>query len=281
MLAQGAVAPWAAAQEDRGQHPLLASAAMAEGGRGGWDFGRLGRFFDSSNSRGTVRADGIPDPKAARAAYERREVAFTIGPESAPAREARSLAVPNPIVTPAYRRTFRRLLAQPQLTDRYDELVVKYAKAYKLDPRLLKAIIAAESQFVPRALSPKGARGLMQVMPKTAEGMGVDGDSLHDPESNIQAGAAYVAHLFQAAWTKYKLKGVRFQDGPIWLTQRVIAAYNAGPKFLWRKGGWYNETKHYVRKVMLFYRSRVTDIRRSPKALAAAPELPAEGFGSF
>ena len=180
------------------------------------------------------------------------------------------LVVPVPKETPAYSRTFRHMLAQPEKTDRWDNLIIKYARRYRLDARLLKSIMAAESEFDPSALSPAGARGLMQVMPVTALTVGVTADRLHDPEHGIKAGAAYVQTLFKAAWKIFKLKGVRYTDVPYWLMQRVVAAYHAGPKFLFTSR-WFKSTQAYVRKVSLFYQSKVTDLRRP---VAARLDLP-------
>ncbi|MBI5623440.1 MAG: lytic transglycosylase domain-containing protein [Elusimicrobia bacterium] len=171
-----------------------------------------------------------------------------------------SLVVPAPKPTPAYRRTFEILLKRQDLTDRYDRLILKYSKLNGLDPRLVKSIIAAESEFAPKALSPKGAGGLMQVMPRTAEEVGVSRRDLNDPEANIKAGTAYLAVLFRAAWFQYKLKGVPYSAGPAWLRQRVIASYNAGPRSLTNRH-WLRQTRGYVRKVLLFYESPVADLR--------------------
>lgn len=171
------------------------------------------------------------------------------------------LVVPVPNETPAYRRTFKIMLANPDKTDRWDDLILRYAKIYKLDSRLLKSIMAAESEFDPKAVSPAGARGLMQVMPVTAEGVGIAAARLNDPASGVKAGAAYIQDLFKAAWRIFNLKGVRYTDAPMWVVQRVIAAYHAGPKFLTRLK-LYPATRSYVRKVVLFYHSKVTDLRR-------------------
>lgn len=173
-----------------------------------------------------------------------------------------ALVVPDPVPTPEYRWTFKRMLARTDVTDRYDELIIKYSQKHKLDARFVKAIIAAESEFRTRARSPRGAKGLMQVMPKTAENFGVDGHKLHEAEANIAAGTAYLAYLYSKAWEKNKLKGVRYHEAPIWLQQRIIAAYNAGPRAMYKNGGWLPQTQNYVRKVLLFYHSSVTDFRR-------------------
>ncbi len=180
------------------------------------------------------------------------------------------LVVPVPDATPAYRRTFKIMLANPDKTDRWDDMILRYSKIYKLDSRLLKSIMAAESEFDPKAVSPSGARGLMQVMPVTSEGVGISARKLNDPASGVKAGAAYIQVLFKAAWKIFNLKGVRYTDAPMWVVQRVIAAYHAGPKFL-TKLKLYPSTHAYVRKVILFYHSKVTDLRRPGKVQLELP----------
>lgn len=250
-----------------------ADLAMASAQGTGWDAVGFARFYDAARAGLGAAVVRPPQARFAPAAASARaaEVNLFIGPQPAP----RRLIVPKPVATPEYQRTFQLLLHSPEVTDRYDELILKYAQLYHLDARFLKSIIAAESEFGFRALSPRGARGLMQVMPMTAEEFGIPRDRLNEPEFNIAAGAAYIARLFQAAWRKYKLKGVRFHDAPMWLKQRIIAAYNAGPKFLFRDGGWYKQTRDYVRKVLLFYDSSVTDFRRPASTLSAGPKLAA------
>lgn len=164
-----------------------------------------------------------------------------------------------PVPPLPYERTFYRLLARPQ-TSGYDELIRAHAERHGLDARLVKSVIAAESEFTARAISPAGALGLMQVMPATAGDMGVSGKALFEPEANIRAGTLYLAHLFARAWKKYHLRGVAFKDAPAWLIQRVVAAYNAGPRFLAHRR-LYAQTRDYVRKVLLFYRSKVSELR--------------------
>jgi soluble lytic murein transglycosylase-like protein len=100
----------------------------------------------------------------------------------------------------------------------------------------------------------------MQVMPATSEEMGVSGKALYEPEANIRAGTLYLVHLFERAWRRYHLKGVAYTDAPPWLVQRIIAAYNAGPRFLARRR-LYRQTRDYVKKVLLFYRSKVSEVR--------------------
>lgn len=201
----------------------------------------------------------VPGRTALRAPAPHHRLARSLaaGPGRAPA----SPVIPTPRETPSYRHTFRVLAAHPELTDRYDGLILKHARLRGLDARLVKSIVAAESEFSPSALSPRGARGLMQVVPATAAEMGVPGRLLGDPESGIRAGTAYLDLLYRAAWRKYKLKGVAYERAPLWLRQRIIAAYNAGPTSLTNER-WRRPTRDYVRKVLLYYESPVTLLRR-------------------
>src|SRR6185369_13908110 len=125
----------------------------------------------------------------------------------------------------------------------FDALVLKHAERRGLNPRLVKAIIAAESEFRIQCVSYAGARGLMQLMPETAEEMGVLREQIDDPEANIKAGTAYLQRLFRSAWIRYHLKG-RYRNAPHWVLQRVVAAYYQGPRALSSKV-WKSKTKKY------------------------------------
>lgn len=145
-------------------------------------------------------------------------------------------------------------------SDRYDDLILTYSQRRGLNPRLVKAIIATESQFYPRAVSPAGARGLMQLMPATALEMGVAPARLHDPERNIDAGTAYLRTLTGAARARY---GVALGAAmPPWLQRRVVAAYHGGPRNLARPQ-WASSTQDYVRDVFKLARSRTSRLRPS------------------
>lgn len=135
----------------------------------------------------------------------------------------------------ANKRHFRFLKAShPQ---NYQGLVSKYSSLYGVDSGLVHAVIQTESAYIADAVSPKGAEGLMQLMPETAENYGVN-DSL-DAEENIKAGV----HLLSDLIKKY--------DGDV---QLVLAAYNAGEGAVKKYGGIppYNETIEYIKKVETF-----------------------------
>jgi soluble lytic murein transglycosylase-like protein len=125
--------------------------------------------------------------------------------------------------------------------NKYDDIITKTADKFKLDSALIKAVIKAESNFNHRAVSPVGAQGLMQLMPKTASSLNVE-DSFH-PEKNIEGGARYLRYLLN----NYK--------GDLTL---ALAAYNAGERAV-AKYNYnvppYRETQNYVKRVLSFYRT--------------------------
>jgi soluble lytic murein transglycosylase len=113
-----------------------------------------------------------------------------------------------------------------------------YARRYRLEPALLRAVIQAESSFRPNAISRKGAVGLMQLMPETAAHLRVI--DRYDPIQNIRGGARQLRHLLVV------------YDGDV---RMAVAAYNAGVHRV--KGGHIpriRETRLYVRKVLRYYR---------------------------
>ena len=142
---------------------------------------------------------------------------------------------------------FLYLVQHPNLK-KYEALLEQAARDFSLEPALLKAIMAAESGFNPTAVSPKGALGLMQLMPATAERYGVAGDArksigqkLFDPKTNIRLGARYL-HDLRAL----------FPGKP----DLVIASYNAGEGAVQKYRNTippYPETRNYVQLVTQFY----------------------------
>ncbi len=128
----------------------------------------------------------------------------------------------------------------------YDPLIGQAAQAHRLPPALVKAVIAAESDFDPEAVSRAGAQGLMQLMPTTAAVLGV-ADPL-EPTQNVHGGVSYLRSLLD-----------RYGD----LT-RALAAYNAGPEAVDHYGGVppYRETRAYVDRVLTYYRHYHGDFAR-------------------
>jgi soluble lytic murein transglycosylase-like protein len=131
---------------------------------------------------------------------------------------------------------------QPQMIARqpYAELVSAAATANQLPAALLHAVIQTESSYNSGATSPKGAGGLMQLMPDTAREMGVT--DVYDPQANIQGGARYLKRL------------MTLFDNDISL---AVAAYNAGPQAVLSRGGVippFAETQRYVPSVLRQYR---------------------------
>lgn len=120
-------------------------------------------------------------------------------------------------------------------------IVLDKASKYELDPSLVHAVIKTESNGNPRAVSRKGAMGLMQLMPTTASDLSVRNP--FDPEENIDGGTKYLKYLIE-----------RF-NGDLIL---ALAAYNAGPKAVERTGSvpQITETKQYVKKVLSLYNGR-------------------------
>ena len=131
---------------------------------------------------------------------------------------------------------------QPQMiaAQPYAEMVLAAAAANELPAALLSAVIQHESNYDPRATSPKGAGGLMQLMPDTAREMGVT--DVYDPQSNIQGGAKYLKRMMTLFGNDIAL---------------AVAAYNAGPQAVLSRGGVippFAETQRYVPSVLRQYR---------------------------
>ena len=130
---------------------------------------------------------------------------------------------------------------------RFEPLIERYAKLERLDPALVKAVIAVESSFEPEAVSAKGAIGLMQIIPETGERYGVAGDAtrsveqkLRDPAINLRVGTRYLHDLLAL-----------FADD----LELALAAYNAGENAVTRYDNTippFAETREYVKLVQQF-----------------------------
>jgi soluble lytic murein transglycosylase-like protein len=122
----------------------------------------------------------------------------------------------------------------------YVNIIHRVATAYQLSPELVKAIVKVESNYNKSAVSPKGAQGLMQLMPTTVERFGVS--DVFDPEENITGGVKFLRHLFD-----------EFGEDHLEL---VLAGYNAGEEAVRKHGNQippYAETQQYVKDVVTLY----------------------------
>jgi soluble lytic murein transglycosylase-like protein len=255
--------------------------------RGGWVFLGVWLLMSSGLSRADVWAfvdeRGVP-----RFAAERLDSRYELFWRAAPAAVVPGLpgAAPAPVASaPAVEpesensplRAQNRLLAYLDIAPGYKAvryLLREASDRHGLDYALLKAVIATESGFDPQAVSPRGAIGLMQLMPATAQRFGVAADragsvesKLTDPRINIGAGARYLQYL------------LRRYPGQ---TELVLASYNAGEGAVARAGNRipeYPETRNYVQTVMQLYGLLKPPVPApaapSPVAAAPAPAAPA------
>ena len=162
------------------------------------------------------------------ASFERVE------PEAVPPAQP---AVVAPIVSPAANSQPGAAVLQLPVASQVDldQLIRDASGRNRLDPDFVSSVIKAESNFKPRAVSPKGARGLMQLMPGTAALLGVSNP--FDPKANVDAGTAYLSQLLD-----------QYNNDPI----KALAAYNAGPLRVQQYHGVppYRETKAYVARIV-------------------------------
>jgi soluble lytic murein transglycosylase-like protein len=123
-------------------------------------------------------------------------------------------------------------------TKKYDDIIANASRQHDVSFPLLKAIIKAESDFDPQAVSKKGAKGLMQIMPENFKPLGIKDP--FDPSQNIHAGARYFKQMYDRFKGKLSLS---------------LAAYNAGPTAVdhYKTVPPYEETEEYVRRVLKFY----------------------------
>ncbi len=140
-----------------------------------------------------------------------------------------------------------------------NEVVNVASAAYHLDPDLVNSVIHAESGFNAHAVSPKGARGLMQLMPGTASQLGVN-DSF-DPQANVTGGSRYLRELLE----RYDFDLVK-----------ALAAYNAGPERVEQYRGVppFRETRAYVARIVHEYNTKKTAQEKAAKQKAASTRAP-------
>jgi hypothetical protein len=173
-------------------------------------------------------------------------------PEAAPAAKAAPTSVPAASTT--------KIPPPPKTALRLDEVVSEASGRNELDPDLVSSVIHAESNFNPRAVSPKGARGLMQLMPQTASQLGVK--NAFDPQANVEGGTLYLRTLLE----QYNFDVVK-----------ALAAYNAGPQRVARYKGVppYYETQAYVARIIRdFNRKKLAEKKAAAVAAKAAAHKP-------
>lgn len=149
-----------------------------------------------------------------------------------------------------------QLLPPPKPT--LSDVVTATGIQHRIDPDLINSVIHAESNFNPHARSPKGAQGLMQLMPQTAQKLGVA--DAYDAKANVDGGTRYLKQLLEL----YNFDLVK-----------ALAAYNAGPQRVTRYRGVppYRETQLYIRKIILDYnRKKLAEQKAAAAAAKAAKE---------
>jgi Transglycosylase SLT domain len=137
-----------------------------------------------------------------------------------------------------------------------NQVVNEASGRYRLDPDLVNSVIKAESDFNTHAVSPKGARGLMQLMPGTASQLGVP--NAFDPQANLEGGTKYLRELLE----KYNFDIIK-----------ALAAYNAGPQTVDRFGGVppYYETKAYVARIVRDFNKKKAAQQKAAVAKKRSP----------
>lgn len=149
----------------------------------------------------------------------------------------------------------------PLFRSKYDEIIVEAAQKFDVDAALVSAVIKAESDYNPKVVSHKGARGLMQLMPATAKRFGVSNS--FDPRENIHGGTRYLRWLLKTFDNNADL---------------AVAAYNAGEGNVWKYEGVppFRETVNYINRIARhLHRARVSSVRSA--ATSDAPAMMAAG----
>ncbi len=139
----------------------------------------------------------------------------------------------------------------PATSAKIDQIVDQASEAHKIDPDFINSVIRAESGFNVRAVSPKGAQGLMQLMPGTATNLGVN--NAFDPQANVDGGTRYLRFLLE----KYNYD-----------VAKALAAYNAGPQRVDHYHGIppYYETRAYVARIIRDYNRKKLAEQKAAKA---------------
>jgi hypothetical protein len=211
---------------------------------------------------GWVAALAVAGLQAGGTSLPSGSVSSVVRPDPRTGRLVRSVVVRPRVPAPA-----APLPKQPPAAARdFSEAVEQVAREHRLPPQLIHSIIKVESNYNPFAVSPKGALGLMQLIPATARRFGVS--DVFDPMENLQGGARYLKYL------------LNLYDGD---DRLALAAYNAGEGAVARWGGVppYRETQGYLRQVRrgleeMQAQAPRPEAPRQPSAPGAVPSVPAQ-----
>lgn len=190
------------------------------------------------DSRGVKHISNIRDDPRYQLIMRTPEYRRPDKPQPSSYAPSRSISRGDGYVFSGKRRIGKSIAINNANRKRYAKDIAQIATQYNLDPALIHAVISAESAFNPYAISPKGAIGMMQLMPDTARRFGVYDP--YDPIANMQGGARYLRWLID-----------RFNN-----TSLALAAYNAGEGAVENYGNTippYQETQTYVNRVLQYY----------------------------
>ncbi len=179
-----------------------------------------------------------------------KDLTPAVAPASAATTAATAASAVTPAVAPAGRAKPQAL--QPQ---ELNQVIHTVSDQHHLDPDFISSVIHAESGFNQHAVSPKGAQGLMQLMPGTASKLGVS--NAFDPRANVEGGTRYLSELLE----RYNFDVIK-----------ALAAYNAGPQRVQQFGGVppYYETRTYVARIVRDYNRKKLAERKAAAATAKA-----------
>jgi soluble lytic murein transglycosylase-like protein len=182
-------------------------------------------------------SDGFVAMSASADIYQRRDRSGVLHFTNVPTSKGYRVMMREPF-PPVRRRSASVRAGAGRIDSRtYDPIIADVATRYRVDKSLVKAVIRTESGFQPHAISPKGARGLMQLMPTTASMHGVR--NIHEPSENIEGGVQHLRMLLD-----------RYKDNVV----LALAAYNAGEGAVDQHRGIppFQETRDYVWRVLQF-----------------------------
>lgn len=234
--------------------PLRAASLYCDGARYGDTEAQFSLGWMYANGRGVARSDELAayffKLAAAGGHQQAQKMLRFVGDSAAPAPECMRI-VDNDIGS-----DLDAFISSPE-RKKVVELIQKLAPEYGVSPRLVMAVIKAESNFEPSAVSPKNAQGLMQLIPETSLRFNVR--KPFDPEQNIRGGMAYLRWL------------LAYFEGDVAL---VAAAYNAGEGAVNRYRGVppYAETRGYVKRILSIFKKDVHPY--DPDVTTPSPELP-------